>query len=137
MPQEQKLKVMILAKASPVVTSKLQEDVCVAAIDLSSKPRWIRLYPVPFRDLDDNSRFRKYQEISVRVIRPRNDRRPESWRPILESITPGVSLGTERNWAARHERIASLGEQIMCELIERNRSETSSAQAVSTLQCFI
>ena len=73
---------MILVKAAPVLTSQLQESMCVAAMTLDDSPRWVRLHPVPFRDLGDDSKFRKYQEVTAQVIRPRSDRRPESWTPI-------------------------------------------------------
>jgi len=60
---------MVLVKAAPVLTSELRESVCVAAMTLGDDPRWIRLHPVPFRDLGEESQFKKYQEIQVRVIR--------------------------------------------------------------------
>lgn len=60
---------MILVKAAPVLTSNFDETMCVAAMSLDDTPQWIRLHPVPFRDLADDSKFRKYQEITVRAIR--------------------------------------------------------------------
>jgi hypothetical protein len=65
---------MILVKAAPVLTSHLQESMCVAAMSLDGDPRWIRLHPVPFLDLDDDRTFRKYQEFTGTAIRPRSDR---------------------------------------------------------------
>ena len=62
---------MILVKAAPVLTSHLKESMCVAAMTLDDSPRWIRLHPVPFRDLDDDSKFRKYQAVSATAIRPK------------------------------------------------------------------
>lgn len=122
MPLEQDLSVMILVKAAPVLTSQLQETMCVAAMTLDSKPSWIRLHPVPFRDLADISKFQKYQEVTVRAIRPNSDRRPESWKPIEGSIHLGQTIGTEHAWSTRRQRVAALGEHTMCDLIERNRS---------------
>ena len=113
---------MVLVKAAPVPTSDRRETMCVAAMRLGPVPEWIRLYPVPFRDLADDSKFRKYQEITVRAIRPSGDRRPESWTPLQGSVRPGALLGTEHGWSARRQRIATLGERTMCDLIERNRS---------------
>ena len=95
---------------------------CVAAMRLGSAPEWIRLYPIPFRDLADDSKFRKYQEITVRAIRPSGDRRPESWTPLHGSVRPGTFLGTDHGWSARRQRVATLGEHTMCDLVERNRS---------------
>lgn len=118
---------MILVKAAPVLTSELQESMCVAAMRLDPEPEWIRLHPVPFRDLADDSKFRKYQEITVRAKRPRNDRRPESWTPIQGTIQMGSAIGLEHGWSTRRERISGLGERTMCDLIERNRSGSGPA----------
>lgn len=138
MPLEQHLSVMVLVKAAPVLTSQLQETMCVAAMTLASEPEWIRLHPVPFRDLADDSRFRKYQEIKVRAIRPTSDRRPESWKPIEGSIRLGQTIGTEHAWSTRRQRVAALGEHTMCNLIERNRSgsgpDTPSLAVVRTAE---
>jgi len=73
------IRALVLVKAAPVLTSQLEETMCVAGIRLDTdRPEWIRIHPVPFRDLDDESRFAKYQVITVDAIRPRTDRRPES-----------------------------------------------------------
>ena len=113
---------MVLVKAAAVPTDELQENMCVAAMRLDAEPGWVRLYPVPFRDLADESKFKKYQEVTVQVVRPRDDRRPESWKPIEGSIQLGETLGTAHGWSERRQRVARLGERTMCDLIERNRS---------------
>lgn len=133
------LRVMILIKAAPVLTSALQETMCVAAMSLDDSPRWIRLHPVPFRDLDDNTKFRKFQEVTVEAIRPKSDRRPESWTPIEGTILPGATIGTERAWSTRRQRLDRLGSDLtMCDLLELNRSgsgpDTPSLAVVRTRQ---
>lgn len=122
---------MILVKAAPVLTSHLKESMCVAAMTLDDSPRWIRLHPVPFRDLDDESKFRKYQVVSATAIRPRSDRRPESWTPLVGSIQLGDIIGTDHGWSTRRERVAQLGEHTMCDLIEAN--QTGSGPNVPSL----
>ena len=115
-------RVMILAKAAPVLTSRLEESMCVAAVSLDVQPEWIRLHPVPFRDLTDETRFRKYQEVTVDVIRPRGDRRPESWVPLEGTLTPGATIGTDHSWSTRRQRLARLDRPTMCELVEMNKA---------------
>jgi hypothetical protein len=119
----QGLKMVVLVKAAPVLTSQLEETMCVAGarIDIG-EPQWIRLHPVPFRDLDDDSKFAKYQAVSVAAHRPRSDRRPESWSPVYGSIAPAESMGTDNGWAHRRQLVSRLGEATMCDLIEANRS---------------
>lgn len=117
------VRALVLVKAAPVLTTKLEETMCVAGIRLDTdRPEWIRFHPVPFRDLDDESRFAKYQVITVEAIRPRTDRRPESWTPIHGSISPTEFLSTEHAWARRRQLIDQLPEETMCGLIEQNRA---------------
>jgi hypothetical protein len=119
----ERMNVVVLVKAAPVLTRQLEETMCVAGVRIDrGDPHWIRLHPVPFRDLDDDSKFRKYQTVSVDVRRPSSDRRPESWSPVHGSILPSESMGTENGWAQRRQLIAQLGEVTMCDLIEANRS---------------
>jgi hypothetical protein len=115
--------VLILVKAAPVLTSNLDETMCVAGARIDGdRPEWIRLHPVPFRDLATQARFAKYQEVEVDLIRPKADRRPESWTPISGSISLGSKLGTEGAWADRRMLVSQLGEADMCDLVEANRS---------------
>jgi hypothetical protein len=116
------MKVLVLVKASPVLTRELDETMCVAGVRLHDEtPAWIRLHPVPFRDLDDDRKFAKYQIVDVQAERPRSDRRPESWSPTHASITPEGRLDTNRDWADRRQIIEQLPESTMCGLIEANR----------------
>jgi hypothetical protein len=43
--------ILITIKAYPNPSKKYVETVCAAGIDLKQN-KWIRLYPVPFRDLE-------------------------------------------------------------------------------------
>jgi hypothetical protein len=72
--------------------------------------------------VDDETKFAKYQTVSVTVRRPKTDRRPESWAPLHGSIVPTEALGTEHGWARRRHLVERLGEARMCDLIEANRS---------------
>lgn len=131
-------RVMILVKAAPVLTSRLEESMCVAAVSLDGAQEWVRLHPVPFRDLADDTRFRKYQEVTVDVVRPRSDRRPESWVPLEGTLQPGDSIGTEHGWSTRRERLAHLERPTMCDLVDVNRSgsgpSTPSLAVIQTLE---
>ncbi len=115
--------VVVLVKAAPVLTRELDETMCVAGVRVDNgHHEWVRLHPVPFRDLGDDSKFSKYQTVSVTVRRPKTDRRPESWAPISGSILPIDAMGTEHGWARRRRLVEGLGEAQMCDLIEANRS---------------
>jgi hypothetical protein len=119
----ERMKVLVLVKAAPVLTSNFDETMCVAGARIDApEPAWVRLHPVPFRDLDDDRKFTKYQAVDVDVIRRRADRRPESWSPIHGSIVPTESMSTDHGWAQRRGIVETLGEANMCDLVEVNRS---------------
>jgi hypothetical protein len=119
----ERIKVVVLVKAAPVLTSQLDETMCVAGARIDGEGTdWVRLHPVPFRDLNDDSKFAKYQELSLDVRRSRTDRRPESWSPIEGSIELAETLGTGNGWARRRQVVDQLAERTMCELVEANRS---------------
>lgn len=103
--------VIVIVKAAPVLTASLDETMCVAGARLTGDgAEWIRLHPVPFRDLATDARFAKYQEIEVELIRPKTDRRPESWTPLAGSIRLGRQLSTEGAWADRRDLVSKLYE---------------------------
>jgi hypothetical protein len=78
------LKVLVTVKAYPAISRKHGEAVCVAGIDAHA-PRWIRLFPVPFRDLTFTQRFKKFDIIEV-AARKSSDPRPESYEPNVDTI---------------------------------------------------
>jgi hypothetical protein len=56
-------KVLITVKAYPKPSGKYEELVCTAGL-LSSQD-WIRIYPVPFRLLDDRKKYPKYAWVQL------------------------------------------------------------------------
>lgn len=123
MPQAEHMEVLVLVKAAPVMTSSLDETMCVAGVRIDGgRNEWVRLHPVPFRDLTDTSRFVKYQRIEVTCIPHNTDRRPETWTPIHGSIVPHETITTKKQWAARRPYIELLGETTMCDLLARNKN---------------
>lgn len=87
--------VLIIVKVYPTPSNKYGETVCTAGITRDSK--WIRLYPIPYRDLPTTQRYDKFQWIRVKVT-PSNEmlRRPESHKidvssiELLSKIPPGA-----------------------------------------------
>lgn len=77
-------------KAQPHRSSKYFETVCCAGIGRDGK--WRRQYPVPFRILNDNQKFKRWSWISYRFSTSPDDSRPESQKVVPESITVGSEL---------------------------------------------
>jgi len=89
--------VLVVVKTYPTPSAKHVETSCVAGVTRGSE--WVRLYPVPFRLLE--TPFRRYQWISVRLMRNLRDTRPESHRIDPDSIVLGDCVGTSSDWAER------------------------------------
>ncbi|KKL26760.1 hypothetical protein LCGC14_2392050, partial [marine sediment metagenome] len=58
-------KVFITVMTYPSPSKKYQETVCIAGIIEGGK--WVRLYPVDYRYLPQDKKFRKWQWIKVAI----------------------------------------------------------------------
>ncbi len=96
-------KVLITVKAYPTLAEKYDELVCTAGFKEDGK--WIRIYPVPFRKMDYDKRFKKYQWIEIDLIKNFSDRRPESYKPKdYNKIKLGEIIGTDGGyWSSRKD----------------------------------
>lgn len=56
-------RVLITVKAYPLPSRTYDELVCTAGITESRE--WIRIYPVPFRFLRDEGKYKKYQWVEL------------------------------------------------------------------------
>ncbi|MDE2800657.1 MAG: hypothetical protein OXI94_18485 [Gemmatimonadota bacterium] len=122
-------KVFITVKTYPQPSSSYGELVCTAG--LLNGEQWIRIYPVPFRFLQDNQQYPKYSWITLDLERRARDFRPESYRPrrgIDEPIQVGDVLGTQDAWAGRKDFVLKEVFTSMQELIKlaRDKSEYKS-----------
>lgn len=117
-----------VVKAYPALSRTYGEVSCVAGVEMvPDGPRWIRLYPVPFRALDDSQQFGKYQPLRVRVATHRGDRRPETRRPDRDSIEIlGEPISTKDGWAMRRRFVEPLIAPSMCEILRRQKRDGTS-----------
>lgn len=102
---------LITVLTYPHPSKTYQELICTAGVTKDGK--WVRLYPVDYRLMPKHQQFKKYQLIELDVERHgyKNDKRPESHRPILETIEVlEDSISTKGNWNLRKEWIKSLPE---------------------------
>jgi hypothetical protein len=76
---------IVLIKAAPQVGQRHGETVCCAGIGRDGK--WLRLYPVSFRSLDDGQKFGRWDRIGFRWKIPSDDARAESRRVDQDSIS--------------------------------------------------
>ena len=78
---------------------KYGETNCVAAVTDGGEMR--RLFPVPYRLLDGNAKFSKWEWINARVTKTSKDKRPESRRIDAESIVRHGQIPTSNAWEQR------------------------------------
>ena len=91
--------ILILAKTYPSPSAQYVETSCVAGINADGVMR--RLYPVPFRLIEESQQFGKWQWITVRVEKARKDHRPESHRIFIDTVISGTKVDTRKDWINR------------------------------------
>ncbi len=126
--------ILVTVKAYPTPSARYFETVCVAGVRLDTfQPRWVRLYPVPFRVRGFDYQFAKYQIVEVAIrSRGTSDPRPESYSPRIEDFKLGKTVGTQQNWAKRRELIGPLiGDTSTCELMRKNEEAAMNEAAPS------
>jgi hypothetical protein len=93
--------VFITVKTYPTLSTKYVETVCTAGI--TKDGNWIRIYPVPFRMLEEEQKYVKYQWLSLPLVRNVKDFRPESYRVTdTDDIVQGDKIN---DWSRRREII--------------------------------
>lgn len=118
-------KVLITVKAYPNPSTKYRETVCVAGIDLDTG-KWIRLYPIPFRDLDSNNKFKKYSIIEVRAIKSPADSRPESYKVESSTIRVIDNIDPQKNWHKRKQLLLPTVSPSFCHILQENDASNIS-----------
>ncbi len=98
-------KVLIIVKTYPTLSLKYAELVCTAGILDNGK--WVRIFPMPFRKLDYENKFKKYQWIELPIKKSTSDYRPESfevadWTKIR---LLGDVLSRKNSWRSRRNII--------------------------------
>lgn len=100
-----KERVLIAVKAYPTLSKKYAELVCTAGFKEDGS--WVRIYPLPFRSLENEKRFKKYQWVEFDLEKNPKDLRPESYRLIdIDHINPlEPPIDTKNAWEKRRDLI--------------------------------
>lgn len=125
-------RVLILCKTYPSPSSKYAETSCIAGMTEDGK--FIRLYPVPFRLVADEQQFKKWQWITARLEKAKDDHRPESHRVFVDTIEcdpeplPAGRLG----WQHRAELLSKL--PIFSDFAELERARETGGGTLALLR---
>ena len=116
---EQQKKALIVVRTYPTPAKTGVEISCTAAI--TDKGEWLRLFPIPYRFLPEDQRFRKYQWIEVSAMRASKDPRPESHKIKIETLKiQSEPLPSQNEWAARKAVVSPLKSHCLC-CLEQDR----------------
>ena len=99
-----KERVLITVKTYPTLSRKYGETVCTAGVREDGS--WVRIYPVPFRRLDEEAgeQYKKFDWIETDFVRGTADPRPETRHPAdPKKMLMVAHMGTDHNWRERRE----------------------------------
>jgi hypothetical protein len=120
-PEETK-QALIVVRTYPVPVPSGIESSCTAAITEGGE--WLRLFPVPWRLLPDDQRFRKYQWVEVRVTKATDDARHESFKLKPDGIRVlSEPLPSKDCWRARKHVVLPLLGPTLCGLIAKRDAQ--------------
>lgn len=99
-----KERILITVKTYPTLSRKHGETVCTAGI--RGDGSWMRLYPVPFRRLEEEEQYRKFEWVELDAKKSTKDHRPETWHPTdAKAIHPVAHLDTKDGWRERRKAL--------------------------------
>lgn len=102
-----KARVLITVKTYPTLSRKHGETVCTAGVRADGS--WVRLYPVPFRRLNDAEQYRKFDWIELDMRKSTKDHRPETHHPTdAKEIHPAGHLDTKDGWKERRRVLSAV-----------------------------
>jgi hypothetical protein len=97
MPKE---RVLITVKTYPTLSRKYGETVCTAGVRPDGSR--VRIYPVPFRRLEQEEQYKKFDWIEADLIKSRADPRPETRHPSdTHQLVPVGHVDTKDEWRER------------------------------------
>ena len=93
---KQSSRVIILVKALPQPSKTYGETVCCAGVTFERE--WKRLFPIRFRHLSGDARFRRWNIVEFEFDQPKRDNRREGCQVFEESLRVGRSVNaTDRS----------------------------------------
>lgn len=118
----------VTVKTYPNPSRKHIETTCVSGI--TDEGCWMRLHPVHFRLLEDNSQFQRYSWIRVRVNKATQDPRPESYHLDESKIGIIRYTTTDNMWQERREIIEPLLSRSIEDLQDQQACSRTSLGAI-------
>jgi hypothetical protein len=97
-----KERILVTVKTYPTLSRKYGETVCTAG--MREDGSWVRMYPVPFRRLEEVQQYKKFDWLECRLERNKSDPRPETFRPLDQEELKAVDhMSTADEWRERRK----------------------------------
>lgn len=119
-------KVLIAVKTYPTLSAQYDELVCTAGFREDGS--WVRIYPIPFRKLEYEKRYSKYDWVEIDLVKNGKDFRPESHKPwSIESAFNVVGhIDTVNSWQERKDIVLKKIYTNITQLIAEAKDKTLS-----------
>lgn len=130
MANKHRERILILAKTYPSPSAQYTETSCVAGINEQGTTR--RLYPVPFRLIEQNQQFKKWQWIEAIIEKSNSDHRPESHKIDIGTLLCQNVISTEGNWYNRRQWLEKL--PTLQNIHDLNSSRTTDQLSIALLK---
>jgi len=107
-----KERILVTVKTYPTLSRKYGETVCTAGIHEDGS--WVRLYPVPFRRLNETEQYRKFDWLECDLVKNPGDPRPESYQPTdPKQLITVDRMDTKDNWRERRHLLLQTAKVFM------------------------
>ena len=121
---------LVTVKTSPQPSEKYRDTVCVAGIRVDEgHGEWVRLYPIPFRWIGSEQKFRKYDIVELNIRRRTADSRLESFTPDMDSLVIQERID---KWKDRAPLVNRVPRTTVCEL-SRAAAERHNAPSLGLI----
>ena len=126
---------LILTKTYPTPSHQYRETTCVAALTQEGELR--RLFPIPFRLLAGDDRFKRWEWVRMKLSRKTSDVRPESRKIEIDSIVRrGDFVDTSGDWTKRLELIEQHKISDPDALEERRKATGETLGFIEPVRCI-
>jgi len=117
-------KVLIAVKTYPSLSTKYDELVCTAGF--LENGSWVRIFPIPFRKLEYDKRYSKYDWVEIDLTKNAVDFRPESYKPrsIENAFNVVGHVETHNNWKERKDIVLKKVYTNLTQLISEAKDKT-------------
>lgn len=116
-----KEQIIIIAKTYPNLSRKYEETVCVGGITTAGE--WVRLFPIRFRNLRSEQKFRKFDLIEADISKTTDKFSRRESHKVDDSSIKVVGSVPKENWEERKKILLKFMDKSIEELESKKKSE--------------